>query len=278
MNDMVMKQRIVEKQWAIVPQKRSEVHTAAPILEPGKWQQFDPFLLWMDDWFSQGAFGEHPHRGMETVSYVIEGAIEHYDDKGHEGRLEAGDVQWMTAGRGVVHNEIPPEGVTTHLLQLWVNLPAEHKMAEPRTQLLKRDQIPVRREEGVEIYVISGESGDVKASTLNYAPITMLEINLERGASFTQSLAEDHNAFLYILEGEGRFGSAGTLGEKGQLLALKHEKEASELLIQASEEPLKLLLIAGKPLREPIAAHGPFVMNTPEQIVQAYDDFRSGNF
>nr|WP_229691995.1 pirin family protein [Paenibacillus radicis (ex Gao et al. 2016)] len=273
-----MKQRIVEKQWAALPQKRSEVHTAAPILEPGKWQQFDPFLLWMEDWFGQGAFGEHPHRGIETVSYVIEGAIEHYDDKGHEGRLEAGDVQWMTAGRGVVHNEIPPKGVTTHLLQLWVNLPAANKMAEPRNQLLKREEIPVRREDGVQIHVISGESGGVKASTLNYAPVTMLEINLDGGASFTQQFAEDHNAFIYILEGRGEFGLDGSVGEKGQLLALSQETEASEIQIQALEEPMKLLLIAGKPLREPIAAHGPFVMNTPEQIVQAYEDFQSGKF
>jgi redox-sensitive bicupin YhaK (pirin superfamily) len=134
------------------------------------WDATDPFLLLMEDWFPRGVFDWHPHRGIETVTYVIDGALEHQDNAGHSGTIRAGDVQWMTTGRGLLHVEQPPVGVTTHSLQLWVNLPASDKMAEPRYQDLVVAALPVRREPGATVRVYSGASGQVGASTKSHVP------------------------------------------------------------------------------------------------------------
>ena len=138
----------------MTPQHR--VRPLMPAAMRGDFAATDPFLALMEDWFPRGVFGKHPHRGIETVTYVVEGRIDHYDNQGHESTILPGDVQWMTAGRGLIHNEIPAEGVTVHSLQLWVNLPAADKMTAPRYQDLAGDAVPVRRQPGVEIRVFSG--------------------------------------------------------------------------------------------------------------------------
>src|SRR5271165_1608803 len=170
-----------EVQQGMTPQHR--VRPLMPAAMRGDFAATDPFLALMEDWFPRGVFGKHPHRGIETVTYVVAGRIDHYDNQGHEGTIGPVDVQWMTAGRGLIHNEIPAEGVTVHSLQLWVNLPATDKMTAPRYQDLAGDAVPVRRQPGVEVRVFSGASGGVTAPTKNFVPVTMVEIRLDRGAS-----------------------------------------------------------------------------------------------
>lgn len=249
------------------------------VLEPGRWEEFDPFLMMAEDWFQRGTFDDHPHRGIETVTFVLEGHLEHRDNHGGKGLLGPGDVQWMTAGRGIVHAEEPVPGETVHSLQLWLNLPRARKMAEPRYQDLSGDQVPVRRADRALVRVFSGSSGNVAANTLNHTPVTAVELVIDAGGSATQDLPGSYNGFLYVLEGSGVFGAEETRAEQGQVLWLGSANGApqSDISIRA-ERPLRALLIAGEPLREPVAAYGPFVMNTMEEIKQAFADYQAGKF
>ena len=173
-----------EVQQGMTPQHR--VRPLMPAAMRGDFAATDPFLALMEDWFPRGVFGKHPHRGIETVTYVVEGRIDHYDNQGHEGTILPGDVQWMTAGRGLIHNEIPAEGVTVHSLQLWVNLPAADKMTAPRYQDLAGDAVPVRRQPGVEVRIFSGASGGVTAPTKNFVPVTLVEFRLDQAPRFAR--------------------------------------------------------------------------------------------
>lgn len=274
-----MKSREIGKLWNKQLVAQSPIHTANALLEPGHWEEYDPFLLLMEDKFMKGAFDKHPHRGMETVTYIIDGVLEHYDSEGNGGRLEKGDIQWMTAGSGVIHLESPPAGETVHSLQLWVNLPSDKKMTQPRTQQLQAADVPVRKEDGVFVRVYSGSSGGQTSSVQNYAPITMLEMVLEPGASFFQELPETYNGFLYILEGSGMFGGNEREGVNGQVLWLGSGQGTEGISLRAgSAGSLRLLLYAGEPLKEPVVARGPFVMNTEREITQAFSDYRNGTF
>ena len=270
--------REIQRKWPLAIHKNTPIHKAGLALPPGNWEQFDPFLLMAEDDMKKGAFDYHPHRGIETVTYMIDGELVHTDNRGNKGRLKKGDTQWMTAGKGLLHLEEAPENGFAHLLQLWVNLPADSKMVDPRYQDILQSDVPIRREEGCEIRVISGSSGDYKSPTLNYAPVTMVEITLQQGYAVKQDLPPDYNGFIYILEGSGVFGSNETPGGKKEVLWLSRvEDSPSEIMIKANE-PLKILVIAGKPLREPVVARGPFVMNTEAQITEAYKDYRDGKF
>src|SRR3984885_15223938 len=194
-------------------------HRVRPLIPSGDPKATDPFLLLMEDWFPQGVFDRHPHRGMETVTYVIDGRLDHYDNYGNKGLLLPGNVQWMTAGRGIIHNEQPPDGVTVHSLQLWVNLPAADKMVEPRTQNLIAADLPLRREQGAEIRVFSGKSGDMIGPAKNYSAVTMLEARLEAGARIRQELPADYNAFLVVLGGYGLIGGDSLGGDQSPVHA-----------------------------------------------------------
>lgn len=260
--------------------EHSPIHAAGPVIEPGNWEKYDPFLLLMEDKFQKGVFDIHPHRGIETVTYVIDGAIEHYDShSGEGGVLGQGDVQWMTAGSGVVHNEVPSEGITAHSLQLWINLPREKKMTAPRYQNLKGNEVPVREEEGAAIRIFSDSSKDVVSPTLNHVPVTMVEARMGAGTSVSQDLPGSYRGIIYIIEGSGVFGENEVHASKGQVLELGHGKdnEASEINFTA-EEPLRFLLYAGKPIKEPVVARGPFVMNSEEEIRVAYQEYMQGTF
>ncbi len=271
--------RDIKQVWQVQSQRISSIHSNGFVLEPGHWREFDPFLMLAEDWFQKGSFDVHPHRGIETVTYVIEGKLEHFDNKGGKDHLLPGDVQWMTAGRGVVHLEDPAEGETVHSLQLWINLPSEQKLCEPRYQNLRSQDMPVRREEGAVIRIFSGSSAGVGSNTKNVVPVTMVELLLEPGATVVQDLPGSYQGFIYVLEGQGTFGYKNTAGGKGEVLWLGSAdgNENSEVKIVAREK-LRALLYAGEPLREPVVARGPFVMNTEEQIIQAYQDFREGKF
>lgn len=240
----------------------------------------DPFVLMAEDWTSRGIFPFHPHRGIETVTFVIEGSIEHRDSAGYGGVIHAGDAQWMTAGRGIQHEENPPAGTRAHTMQLWVNLPAAEKMAVPRYQDLVTSDLPGRSERGVEIRVFSGAYEDMVSLTLNHHPVTMLEVKIANGGTFRHAFAAIDNAFVYVLEGAVDIGPAGSLLKAGQLGWLTRSEGAglSELTITAQGKAGRFLFFAGPPLREPIAFGGPFVMNTQEEVQQAFADYRNGLF
>lgn len=274
-----MTKRGIRRIKTVQYQTNSPIHRNGFILEPGNWQEYDPFLMLAEDFFQKGTFDLHPHRGIETVTYVIEGTLEHFDNKAGEGKLEPGDVQWMTAGRGVIHKEDPAPGSTVHSLQLWVNLPSSEKMTEPRYQNLQSRDMPVRQEEKATVRVFSGSSKGVRAETLNHVPVTMVEILLGPGATVTQDLPGSYNGFLYILEGSGTFGSNEAEGRAGQVLFLSSaEKNTDSEITLTAKEGLRVLLYAGEPVNEPVVAYGPFVMNTREQIQQAIVDYQSGKF
>jgi quercetin 2,3-dioxygenase len=260
-------------------QRNSNIHTMAWILEPGNWEEHDPFLLMAHDHMRSGVFGIHPHRGMETVTFLIDGNLNHYDSKHGKGVLHAGDAQWMTAGSGVEHLEDAAKGETVNLLQLWVNIPSGQKMSPSRYQDLRKTDMPVIHENGAEIRLFSGSLGDKASDTLNIAPVTMAEINMEPGAAFKYELPGSYNGFLYILEGEGSFGSDSTVGKQGQILWMGSAgtAERSEIKVEA-RSIMRVMLYAGEPIREPVVARGPFVMNTEQEIIQAYRDYRDGKF
>jgi redox-sensitive bicupin YhaK (pirin superfamily) len=273
-------QRKIKKTWKVQLKKSSDIHSAGLVLPSGDSKEFDPFLIMAEDIFQKDAFDTHPHRGMETVTYVIDGVLEHSDNKGGSGILKPGDAQWMTAGSGIMHLEAPPENVTAHTLQLWVNLPKANKMAPPRYQDISSSNVPERKEEGVNYRVFSGNSGDIVSATKNYAKVTYVEIIINAEHTANQDLPSDYNGFIYVLEGSGVFGDNEVKGEKGEVLLLDSVREkvgTSEIIIKANEK-LRVIFIAGKPLNEPVVARGPFVMNTEEEIKQAYTDFRSGKF
>ncbi|MFG6115861.1 pirin family protein [Halobacillus sp. MO56] len=273
-------ERGIERVWSVEFQDGRGPHKkVGQVLPPGNWKQFDPFLLMAEDWFQQGTFPDHPHRGMETITYVIEGKLKHEDNHGGSGVLEPGDAQLMTAGSGIVHSEDPLPGETVHSLQLWLNLPGSKKSAKPRYQDLKAEAMPVHKEAGAEIRVYSGTSGNVKADTENHVPLTYVEMKLEAGAEVTQELPGSFNGFLYIMEGSGTFGKDETEGKENQVLWLGRPSNAedSEITIKAKEQ-LRAILVAGEPIGEPVVARGPFVMNTEEEIFQAYRDYQEGKF
>lgn len=240
----------------------------------------DPFLLMGEDWMPHGAYSVHPHRGIETVTYVISGVLDHHDSAGQLGWLAPGDAQWMTAGRGVLHEESPPPGTLAHTLQLWVNLPAAAKLTEPRYQQLHAADMPTVHAHGTHITIFSGSSHGVSAPTLNHVPITMLEVRLDAGVCVTIDLAGEDNAFFFILEGAALAGAAESHVTAGQIVWLTYPDQPcmTQLTLRTDATPVRLLLFAGKPLREPIVFGGPFVMNTVEEIREARRDFALGTF
>jgi redox-sensitive bicupin YhaK (pirin superfamily) len=254
-------------------------------------RDFDPFLL-LDEMgpidLSPGeAKGapDHPHRGFETVTYVIEGAFEHKDSQGNSGKLYSGDVQWMTAGSGVIHSEMPEKefakkGGKLHGFQLWVNLPKKDKMINPRYQDVSSDKIPiVKSDDGkVRVKVIAGDSMGQQSVIDTKTPIIYLHFTLQSNAQVAQKVPKEYNAFAYVVEGEGLFGDEKKLAQKEQ--AVFFERDGDEIIIATNPNakiPLDVLLLAGIPLGEPVARYGPFVMNTQEELEQATKDYQSGN-
>jgi redox-sensitive bicupin YhaK (pirin superfamily) len=244
---------------------------------------FDPFLL-LDEMGpmelgpgeAEGA-PDHPHRGFETVTYLLDGEFVHADSQGNRGRLRPGDVQWMTAGDGVVHSEMPAEeirrnGGRLHGFQLWVNLPRADKRMRPRYQDVRAAAIPVAESSDgkLRVRVIAGEALGKRAVIDTRTPIFFLHFSLQPGARHVQPTPADHNVFAYVVSGAVTIG--GRTLRDGQM-ALLGAGDAVEL---AADQPAELLLLGGKPLGEPVARYGPFVMNTRDEVVQAINDFRAG--
>jgi redox-sensitive bicupin YhaK (pirin superfamily) len=255
---------------------------------------FDPFLLLDEmgpkDWKPGEAKGapDHPHRGFETVTYMLEGKFEHKDSRGNSGKLGPGDVQWMTAGAGVVHSEIPEKefllrGGRLHAFQLWVNLPQRDKMIKPRYQDVLSAKSPVAQNEdgGIKVKVIAGEALGSRAVIDTRIPIFYLHFTLQPGAKLIQSIPNEYNTFAYVINGEGLFGPAEKqkVAKTGQMVTFDKAGERVAISASASnntKSPLNLLVIGGIPLNEPVARYGPFVMNTKEEILQAIEDYRNG--
>jgi quercetin 2,3-dioxygenase len=244
---------------------------------------FDPFLL-LDEFRSDdprdyiAGFPDHPHRGFETVTYMLAGRMRHGDNQGNTGLLGPGSVQWMTAGRGIVHSEFPEqeEGLMWGF-QLWVNLPAAHKMTAPRYQDIQADLIPeVEPAPGVRVRVIAGEIDGVAGPVTGVVTDPRYyDLALDEGATFALPLPEGHNAFAYAYQGNVRIGDGDSPErvERGEMALLSH---GAAVLFRGEPGGCRLILVAGRPLNEPIARYGPFVMNTREEIYQAVEDFRAG--
>ncbi len=245
--------------------------------------ELDPFLL-LDEFRSEdgadyiGGFPDHPHRGFETVTYMLAGRMRHGDNKGHSGLLGPGSVQWMTAGRGIVHSEMPEqEDGLMWGFQLWVNLPAKDKMIAPRYQEFDPAAVPVvALDGGGAVRVVAGRVGATEGPVTGIATSpTYLDVSLPAGGSFALDLPAEHNAFAYPFEGAVAIGDPGVVVPQGTLAVLGPGERVS---FAAQGQAARVLLAAGRPLGEPVARYGPFVMNTQEQIHQAVADFRAGRF
>ena len=245
-------------------------------------RRLDPFLM-LDAFGSDQAddyiagFPDHPHRGFETVSYMLEGRMRHRDSAGNEGLIEGGGVQWMTAGRGVIHSELPEqqEG-RMEGFQLWLNLPAKDKLRDPWYRDIPSAEIPEFEQDGVKVRVIAGESHGVKGAVQReHTEPLYLDLHLAPGASFEQPLPETHNAFVYVYRGALRFETGCTVPPQ-RMAILANTPGSDGVRLVAGDEPTRAILIAGKPLNEPIAQYGPFVMNSTAEIHQAVADFQRG--
>jgi redox-sensitive bicupin YhaK (pirin superfamily) len=237
----------------------------------------DPFL--MLDYFDSdrpgdylAGFPDHPHRGFETVTYMLAGRMRHRDNKGHEGVIENGGVQWMRAARGLVHSEMPEqEGGLMRGFQLWVNLPARLKMSEPGYQELGAERFPVQaREGGASVKVIAGPGSPIAAGP---AEALYYDVTLPPGARFAEPLPADHNAAVVVYEGD-----VSVSGTRIEARAVGARGDGERVAATAGERGARLLLLAGKPIGEPVAWSGPFVMNSRDEVMQAYEDYRAGRF
>jgi redox-sensitive bicupin YhaK (pirin superfamily) len=253
--------------------------------------QFDPFLLLDEMGPAEYGPGEakgapdHPHRGFETVTYMLEGKFQHKDSHGHSGRLNPGDVQWMTAGAGVIHSEMPDDEFTRnggrmHGFQLWVNLPKRDKMIKPHYQEIPDSRIPVAKSSDgrVTAKVIAGEALGVNAVIETRTPIMYVHFTLQPKSEIEQQVPAEYNAFVYVVNGQGLFGSNRNTATaaRGQVVVFSNTGDSVSIRNESDDSPLDVLLIAGVPLNEPIARYGPFVMNEPHEIEQAIEDYRNG--
>ena len=243
---------------------------------------FDPFLM-LDEFGSEnkddyiGGFPPHPHRGIETVTYMLNGEFEHEDSTGGKGRMSSGDVQWMKTGGGIIHSEMPAmsEG-KLHGFQLWINMPAKLKMNKPEYIYINSDQIQIHKDLEKKIKIIAGKFEDTEGPVKghNVEPV-YFDIELEKEKEFNFKLSSTHNSFIYLIEGEIKIGDKNHKKVRNSTLILLTKSE--KLKVKGITKS-KFLLISGKPIGEPIARGGPFVMNTKQEILQAVEDYQNGNF
>jgi redox-sensitive bicupin YhaK (pirin superfamily) len=256
-------------------------HTAVTVVDANEFESNDPFIVLMDDRIDlepgREAGGAHPHGGFETVTFVVEGKLRDRD----EGMLETGDVLWMTAGSGVIHNENTVPLGKSRILQLWLTLPQSARWASPRFEHITRDAAPVRREPGAEARVYSGSSGSARATTHNYVPVTLIDLRLHPHARFEQMLLDSYNGFLYVLGGDvfiGRSGTRLTAGQVGWLAEPEPSKtNDAPVHITAGREGARVILYAGERQGVPIVQHGPFVGESRADILRLSRLYTEGN-
>ena len=251
------------------------------LLTPDLQRRLDPFLM-LDAFGTDnpgdyvGGFPDHPHRGFETITYMLQGRMRHRDSVGNVGLLVPGSVQWMTAGRGVIHSEMPEQqDGAMEGFQLWLNLPAREKMREPWYRDISSDEVPEWRAQGVVVRIIAGDSQGVAGAMQREATRPLyLDVHLAPTARFEQVLPASHNAFVYVYRGEAHVGQ--TLVRRQRMAILANTPGCDGVSLTAGTEGARLILVAGQGLGEPIAQHGPFVMNTQAELVQAVQDFQAG--
>jgi len=296
-------ERIIDKIWKSEPTiegagvhlRRAFGFHEVPLL--------DPFLL-LDDFRSENpadykaGFPWHPHRGIETITYILDGDVEHGDSMGHRGDISSGDVQWMTAGSGIIHQEMPKGNSKGQMLgfQLWANLPAQSKMIDPRYRGIKRDQIPVvTLENGTKVKIICGELNGIKGPVQDVViDPEYMDVEIPAGKTFTHTVKDYHNVFAYVIDGEGYFdhlrqpfahhasgvnyfdmSSPCPCGD-GTLVLYK--KEGTKVTVTTDKHSVRFLLVSGKPLNERIAWYGPIVMNTQDELRKAFQEYQDGTF
>lgn len=274
--------------WRTIVRVEDKVHFGADsqvddrnvVISPVDPALTDPFLLLAEDWFSTSGFEWHPHRGVETVTLVLDGVLEHGDNLGNAGVLVAGDVQWMTAGRGIIHRELAFRNERAHVLQLWVNLPGEQKMVETRYQDLRAHVRPVIERDGAHLDVISGQVDGISGPALNNWPIFGTLITLEPNGRLEHLMPAADRAFFYVLSGEVTI--AGHALRAGQIAwsdpVPRATVSAITLATGDGDEPSVAMAYSGQPIRQPVAMGGPFVMNSQAEIERAFRDFHSGKF
>lgn len=261
---------------------------ARRVFTPEMSASFDPFLYFVHfgprelhetNW----GFPAHPHKGFETITYMLEGSLEHRDSAGGHAILEPGDVQWVTAGKGIIHSEIPPaafqqSGGTVDGFQIWLNLASRHKSAPAGYQMLRAGETPIARPaSGVTLRIIGGELGDKRSPVRMLTPVNLIHARLDRGAAWHHELSVGHNAFAYVIAGACEIESAGgtTGGEAGQVTVFGADNDAVTVT-PAGSGSCDLLFLSGAPIDEPIAAHGPFVMTSRDEIIAAIEEYNSG--
>jgi redox-sensitive bicupin YhaK (pirin superfamily) len=264
-------------------------HTVVEVLKPDAWIDQDPFILLMDDRLDgRLVAGPHPHAGFETVTFPLEGGMQ---SESGAGRLRPGDVEWTTAGSGIVHGpEHPIEG-RFRILQLWLTLPKRDRWTAPDNQIVPGDAVPIRREAGVEIRLYSGSTGTLASPTRNRVPVTLLDVRLEPGARVEQNLPTTYNGFLYVLSGEARVGEPPATLRPTQVGWLDRPMGAGEtergdpatgdsVLTIANDgpEPMRLLLYAGERQGVPLVSYGPFIGDTRDDIVRSFERYKTGTF
>jgi redox-sensitive bicupin YhaK (pirin superfamily) len=223
-----------------------------------------------------GGFPDHPHRGFETVTYMLEGEFLHEDFKGHKGHLGPGDLQWMSAAKGIVHAEIPANGNRAHGLQLWVNLAKKDKYSEPNYQEFPAEKVvEVVPEEGINIKVIAGESYGTKSPVMTRTPTMFIDVKLKKGKTMEQVIPKSFNGFIYTIEGTALFGGDKHKAEAHHTLVLS-ENGGTYIPVESLSDDCHFVVIAGEPIGEPVVQHGPFVLNTTQEIYQAFADYQHG--
>ncbi len=251
-------------------------------IAPHKSNLFDPFLLFDHFAFNDPiegpilGFPYHPHRGIETVTYMLEGSTHHRDSLGNEGTINAGDVQWMTSGRGILHEEMPRRGESGNIygFQLWVNLPSKLKMTAPRYQEVNATTIPTYEKDGVKIRVVAGQVNDVAGPVTEIAASPLyLDVELAPDTEFIQPVPSGHTALAYVFEGEGVFSD-----QTIEAVHLVKFDDGDSIRVKTENKSVRFMLMAGQPFKEPIAPYGPFVMNTMEEIQQTLVELRNGTF
>lgn len=245
------------------------------VLQPLDLMDNDPFIILADDKFAHNTFADHPHAGIQTVTYVLEGSLEHYDSRtGGGGRLEEGDFQIMTAGRGIIHNENPDRGEDVRVLQLWVNLSSEHKKVDGQYEDLKHADVPVIDIEGGKIEVFSGEVKGIHSPLKNFTPFTYAAITIENNENeFT--IPAGYNSYLYVLEGDVEIQQQAV--KPFDVIHFDIPETDEKIHFKATGKS-KFVIFAGLPIKEPVVARGPFVMNTNEEILEKFENYRNGTF
>ncbi|MCG1021153.1 pirin family protein [Sutcliffiella horikoshii] len=278
--------RVIRDHWKVQYKNPGYPHVQQGwVLPPDRMYEYDPFILMADDWFKRGTFSDHPHRGFQTITYVIDGRLEHTDNQGGHSVLHAGDVQYMNAGSGARHAEEAVDEDVIHTLQLWLNLPKSLKQTDSSYQNVLLEDAPLVEVDGGSLRIYSGSVEGVTGTMNSLVPINMFEIYLRAGEQYSLELPANHNGHVYMLQGKMSFGIEGdgvvTLGKTEAGLLSYDEKakdgETDVLHIKALERS-KMLIYTGKPIGEPLVARGPFVMNTEAEIEEAFEDYRRGRF